>query len=79
MLKVCRRKEGIWDSSACASVCEKVIELEEQGALLDGTIPEHARVYEMDLRLREEKGGSITYKRRLRDGDIETIQADVIW
>ena len=79
MLKVCRRKEGIWDSSACASVCEKVIELEEQAALPDGTIPEHARIFEMDLRLREEKGASITYKRRLRDGDVEAIEADVHW
>lgn len=79
MLKAYRRKEGIWDSSACANVCEKVIELEEGAALPDGTIPEHARIYEMDLHLHEEKGAQIAYKRRLRDGDIESIQADLIW
>ena len=79
LLKASRRKEGIWDSSAVASVCEKVIELEEAAASPDGTIPEHARIYEMDLRLREETGGSITYKRRLRDGDIEEIQENLNW
>lgn len=77
MLRVCRRKEGIWDSSACASVCETVIELEERGALPDGTIPEHARIFSMDISLSEDKGASITYKRRLENGEIEAIQADV--
>jgi hypothetical protein len=64
-------------------VCEKVIEIEEQEALPDGTIPEHARIFEMDLRLHEEKGGHMTYKRRWRSEDgsesIEAIQENLNW
>ena len=68
MLKMCGRTEGIWESHACAKVCERVIELEEAGALDDGTIPEHARIYEMDVFLGGEKGAEISHKKWVGEG-----------
>jgi hypothetical protein len=75
MLKACGRTEGIWESHACARVCERIIELEEAGALDDGTIPEHARIYEMDVFLGGEKGAEITHKKWVGGGrDAEYIE-----
>lgn len=68
MLKSCRRTEGIWESHACARVCERMIELEEAGALEDGTIPEHARIYQIDVTLDGEHGAEITHKKWVGKG-----------
>lgn len=83
MLKICGRKEGIWDSYLSAKVAEKIIELEESGASQDGHIPESARIYELDVRLGEETGGEITHKKHVQDedgsGSIETFEEALVW
>ena len=81
MLKSCGRIEGIWESHACARVCERIIELEEAGALDDGTVPEHARIYQTDVLLGGEQEAQITYKKWVGEGRdpeyVEIVQENI--
>lgn len=65
MLKICGRREGIWDSIGCAAVAEKIIQLEEEDMVADGHIPESARIFMLDIRFREDGPEEIVYKKLL--------------
>ena len=60
-----------------------MIAIEEREALPDGTIPEHARIWGMDVQLSEDSGSTITHKRCLSSedhaGSVETIQENLSW
>ncbi|CZR63158.1 uncharacterized protein PAC_13055 [Phialocephala subalpina] len=51
LLKSRPRREGIWDSIVAALVCEWVVNVEEEGMLEDGTIPESSRVRNIGVEL----------------------------
>lgn len=78
MLKVCGRKEGIWDSSGCAAVAERIIKLEEENALPDGQVPESARIYMLDIHFGEDGSGQIVYKKLLPKSDGSGYDEEVV-
>lgn len=51
LLKSRPRREGIWDSIVAALVCEWVVNVEEEGMLEGGNIPESARVRNIGVEL----------------------------
>jgi len=55
VLRTCNRQEGIWNSWSCANIAAKVIEFEESAASEHGQIPDHARVYMLDIQFAEEQ------------------------
>lgn len=67
MLKECNRKEGIWDSCTMARTAERMIAIEERGALEDGFIPESARIYMLDVHMGEETVEEVTHKKLVLD------------
>lgn len=69
MLKECNRREGIWDSSSCAMTAERMIEIEERGALENGFVPESARIYMLDIQMGEETAAKVTHKKLVVDED----------
>lgn len=69
MLKMCDRREGLWNSSSCGKVAERIIELEERSALQDGSIPSACRISEIDVGLGEDGVYGIVYKREPVEGD----------
>ncbi|KUJ06882.1 uncharacterized protein LY89DRAFT_726283 [Mollisia scopiformis] len=54
LLKEKPRREGIWDSVVAAMVGEWVINIEEEGMLDDGTVPESSRVRNIGVELDSE-------------------------
>ncbi|KAE8443428.1 hypothetical protein EG329_001910 [Mollisiaceae sp. DMI_Dod_QoI] len=54
LLKNKPRREGMWDSIVAALVCEWVVNVEEEGMLEDGSIPESARVRNIGVELDSE-------------------------
>jgi hypothetical protein len=69
LLKQCDRREGIWDSQTCVEICKKIIELEEEATLSDGTIPEDVRVYGVDVTLcgDDDVSAEVVFRQRALD------------
>lgn len=75
LLKICNRKEGLWDSKLTARVAETVISLEEQEALRysqgPGQVPGHARIQILWVKFAPKKQAIVTY----RQGGVEAASA----
>jgi hypothetical protein len=69
LLRLCNRKEGIWDSRPCAELVQKTIDLEEAGALADGSIPDSARIYMFQVSLEGESASEVTQKKFVYNED----------
>lgn len=66
LLACCNRCEGIWDSTLSARVGERIIAIEEQGAmsqpvLLASQIPEHSRIRDLHTKFGTDRRGLIRY------------------
>jgi hypothetical protein len=68
LLKGYHRREALWESNQVASVCERIIELEEKGARGE-EIPETSRVSRIDLIISEDRALQIVYRRQAMEGD----------
>ena len=70
MLRNCNRKEGIWDSNACASLVTVLVDAEEKAADENGYIPEHARVSGIDISFGEEQETGLSVIARNQGDEI---------
>lgn len=66
LLASCNRREGIWDSTLTARVAERIIAIEEEGAishpvLYASQIPEHARIRDLGTKFGIDRQGLIRY------------------
>jgi len=73
LLASCNRREGIWDSTLTARVAERIIAIEENGAishpvLYASQIPEHARIKELHTKFGVDRQGLIRYTKSVACG-----------
>lgn len=66
LLASCNRREGIWDSTLSARVAERIIAIEEEGAmshpvLYASQIPEYARIRDLATTFGSDRQGVIKY------------------
>jgi hypothetical protein len=73
LLASCNRREGIWDSTLAARVAERLITIEENGAmsypvLYASQVPEHARIRDLHTRFGVDRQGLIRYTKNVACG-----------
>jgi len=73
LLASCNRREGIWDSTLTARVAERIIAIEENGAmshpvLYASQIPEHARIRDLHTKFGVDRQGLIRYTKNVACG-----------
>lgn len=76
-----QRREGNWDSELTAATGLWVMQVEEQGTLEDGSIPEKARVSHINLKAHLEQRRALIYCQRWseRDGKFALCIDTISW
>jgi hypothetical protein len=73
LLASCNRREGIWDSTLAARVAERMVAIEENGAmsqpvLYASQIPEQARIRDLNTKFGVDRQGVIRYTKNVACG-----------